>query len=81
MQEEEIINRIIDFNPSEVVFSITCRSILSAIVHRMGIQALALSPEDLQLACEEVRAVLDHNLDERECLELALDNWEVIRNI
>lgn len=63
MSDEEILSRIAQIaeNPSEVVFAITCRTILSAIVQRMGINALALSPEDLRLAVE-VNPHIDRNI-------------------
>jgi hypothetical protein len=62
MSNEEILSRLsqLIIDPSDVVFSITSRTILSAIVQRMGIQALALSSEDLQLAKEEVREAINH---------------------
>lgn len=83
MSHEEIVSRLmlLTIDHPEVVFSITCRTIISAIVQRMGIQALGLTPEDLQLACEAVRAVLEHNLDEREYISEALDTWEITRHL
>lgn len=83
MSNEEILSRLsqLTIDPSGVVYAITCRSILSAIVQRMGIQALVLSPEDLQLAMEEVKEAISHNLDERDYIEMGLDSWEVVRNL
>jgi len=83
MSNEEIISRLTQLtsNPSEVVFSITYRTILTAIAQRMGIQALALSPEDLQLAMDEVKAALEHNLDYRDYVNEGLDAWEIVRNL
>ena len=47
----------------------------------MGIQALALTAEDLQLAREEVQAVLEHHLDERDYIDMGLDAWMIVRGL
>jgi len=83
MSSEEIISRLTQLttDPSEVVFAITYRTILTAIVQRMGIQALSLTPEDLQLAIDEVRAALEHHLNEKEVIEIGLDTFEIVRHL
>jgi len=43
----------------------------------MGEEALELSTEDLELARDEVKAVLEHHLDEREYIDIGLDAWEI----
>ena len=68
-------------NPSEIVFSITMQSVLSALDNRLGKEALSLSPEDLELAREEVKATIEHHLDERDYIDMGLDAWEIIRNL
>ena len=47
----------------------------------MGEKALTLSVNDLNLACEEVRIAISHNLDGREYIDMGLDAWEIIRNL
>lgn len=83
MSNEEILSRLsqLTSSPSEIVYAITSRSILTVIVQRMGEDALALSPEDLHLAVEEVKDAISHNLDERDYIDMGLDAWEVIRNL
>ena len=73
---EEIPDAI---NPSEVIYSITMQSVLSALHHRHGIETLTV--EEIILAKEEVREAINHNLDEREYIDLGLDAWEITRNL
>ncbi len=85
MQHEEIVSRLskrmVATTPSEVVYSITLESILSAIVRRMGENALTLSTYELNQACEEVKDAINHNLDERDYIDMGLDAWEVVRKL
>ncbi|MFH1218148.1 MAG: hypothetical protein V1706_16765 [Pseudomonadota bacterium] len=80
MQHEEIVTQL-PVNPSEIIYAITMERILSAIVNRLGEDALNLSVEDLHLAREEVLAAIEHNLDERDYIDMGLDAWEIIRNL
>jgi len=68
-------------NPSEIVFSITMQSVLSALEHRMGQESLKLTAEDLHLARDEVKAAIEHHLDERDYIDMGLDAWEIIRHL
>ena len=76
MQRSKIICRFTT-DPSEVIYAVTMRDILDVIVMRMGEDALTLSAEDLLLAREEVKAVLEHDLDIREYIDMGLDVWEI----
>lgn len=67
-------------DPSEAVFTITMRDLVAAIVRRIGINALLLTPSDLLLARDEVQAAFGHHLDEREFIDIGLDAWEIIRS-
>jgi hypothetical protein len=60
-------------NPSEVIYSITMETVLSAIVNRLGDEALTLSVDDLHLARDEVRAAIEHNLEERDYIDMGLE--------
>ncbi len=42
-------------NPSEVIYSITMETVLSAIAQRLGDEALLLSVDDLHCARNEVQ--------------------------
>ena len=80
MEHQDIIAHLCQKYPPEVVHSITTEKIISAIVRRMGEEALELSAEDLKLAREEVKAAIDHHLDERDYIDIGLDSWDIIRN-
>ena len=80
MTHQDIIAHLCLKYPPEVIHEITTKNIISAIVRRMGEEALELSPEDLELARDEVRAALEHHLDEREYIDIGLDSWELVRN-
>lgn len=83
MAPEEIVNRLSRklLDPSEVVYAVTMRDLLTAIAGRLGEDALQLTPDDLLLARDEVRATFGHYLDERELFGLALDQWELVRQL
>ena len=81
MTHQDIIKHLCLKYPPEVIHSITTENIISAIVRRMGEEALDLSPEDLELARDEVRATLEHHLDEREYIDIGLDSWEIVRGL
>lgn len=66
----------------EIVFAITMADIQAALAKRLGEEeALSLSVGDLHLARDEVRAVIDHNLDVRDYIDMGLDAWEITRNL
>jgi hypothetical protein len=75
------LSSLIDNSVSDVLHPITMQQVLSAIAHRMGENALALSHADLELAREEVTAVLEHSLDYRPYVEEGLDVWEITRTM
>ncbi|MEI6494828.1 MAG: hypothetical protein WCO03_02080, partial [bacterium] len=58
-----LLNRM-ENNP-EPIYSITMQDVISSIANRLGEEALSLSEEDLQLAREEVKEAIAHNLDTR----------------
>ena len=81
MTHQDIIAHLCLKYPPEVIHEITTENIISAIVRRMGEEALELSAEDLELARDEVRAAIEHHLDEREYIDIGLDSWDIIRNL
>ncbi len=68
-------------DPTEIIYTITMRDLVSAIVRRIGVDALALTDSDLQLARDEVQAAIGHHLDEREFIDIGLDAWEMVRKV
>ena len=81
MTHQDIIAHLCLKYPPEVIHEITTENIISAIVRRMGEDALELSPEDLELARDEVKAALEHHLDESEYIDIGLDAFFIIRNL
>ena len=81
MTHQDIIVHLCQKYPPQVVHSITTDTIIREIVRRMGEDALELSAEDLELAREEVKAAIEHHLDERDFIEIGLDAWEIVRNL
>jgi hypothetical protein len=82
MNHAEIVTHLSNItDPSKVIYAITMQDILTAIVRRMGEDSLTLFVEDLQLAREEVKEAIKHNLDIREYIDMGLDSWEIVRNL
>ena len=69
-----------DIDLSEVLYEIKFESVLNAI-RRRGHKATELSAEDLELARDEVKAAIEHHLDERDFIEIGLDAWEIVRSL
>ena len=78
MNHKEIVSHLSQIYPSEVIYSLSMDSVISAIAQRLGDEALTLSPDDLRLAREEVQIAIDHNLDIREYIDMGLDAWEIV---
>jgi len=81
MTNQDIIRHLCQKYPPEIIHEITTENIIAAIVQRLGEEALELSQEDLALARDEVRAAIEHHLDEREYIEIGLDAWEIVRDL
>ena len=81
MNHNEIVSQLSQTFPSEVIYSLTMETVISAIVQRLGEEALNLTLVDLRLAREEVQIAIEHNLDERDFIDMGLDAWEVIRKL
>ena len=68
-------------DPSEVIYAVTMQDILSAIERRLGEEAHTLTEDDIRLACAEVQAVIDHDLDIRDYIEEGLEAWSIVRTL
>ena len=79
MTHQEIITHLTQISPRAAIHSFTPESVLRAIVQRLGADAFNLTPEDIELAMEEVRAAIEHHLDERDYIDMGLDAWEISR--
>lgn len=65
-----------------IVFAIEMKDIRSALSKRLGEEeALKLTEDEINLARDEVRAAIDHNLDVRDYIDMGLDAWEIVRNL
>jgi hypothetical protein len=80
MHHQELA-RHLSVNPTEIVYAVTMETVLSAIVKRMGEDALSLTVEEIELAKDEIKAAIDHNLDIRDFLEEGLDAREITRTL
>lgn len=87
MPLEEIVTELslrlfrVAASPTEIVYAVSMQDLLSAIVKRMGKDALSLNASDLLAARDEVRAAIAHNLDEREYIQMGLDAWDITRTL
>jgi hypothetical protein len=81
MNHQDIIRHLCQLQPHRVVHEITTENIISEIVRRIGEEALELSAKDLELARDEVKAAIEHHLDERDFVAIGLDAWELTRNL
>ena len=81
MEHEKIVSRLSLICPSEILYELSMRSVLSHIANRLGEEALDLSPEDLALAIQEIRAAIDHQFNPREYIDMGLDAWLIVRNL
>ena len=80
MQHQELA-RHLSVNPTEIVYAVTMETVLSAIVKRMGKEALSLTVEEIELARDEIKTAIDHNLDIRDFIDEGLDAWLITRNL
>jgi hypothetical protein len=82
MTNAEIVTRLSSLtDASVIIYAVTIQDVLTAIARRMGEDALTLSVEDLQLAREEVKEAINHNLDIREYIDMGLDALEITRKL
>ena len=81
MTHHEIVTQLSLICPSEILYELSMRSVLSQIAYRLGEKALDLSAEDLELAIQEIRAAIDHQFDPREYIDMGLDAWMITRNL
>ena len=82
MQHHESVTQLANItDPSEVLYAVTMQDVLAAIAKRIGGEALTLSVEELELAREEVKEAINHNLDIREYIDMGLDAWEIVRHL
>ncbi len=64
---------------TDPIFVVTMQDILSALSNRIDLSTI--SPEDLELAYQEVKAVFEDQFDPRPYIETALEIWEITRNL
>ena len=78
----DIVRKVsLKYPTSEPIYEISNESLISLIVSRLGEEALNLTTEDIQLAIAEARCALEHFLNEKEYLEIAVDSWMILRNL
>ena len=83
MKHHEIITQLnLIWHLEESIWELSLSSVYSEIVRRMGHDALKLTATELELAVHEVRAVFEDDIDrEKDLISIALDSWEIVRNL
>lgn len=85
MSHEEIVTKLslklvnISASPTEIVHALSLQSVLIELAHRLGPQALKLTPAELFQARDAVRVAIRDNLNTQEVITLGLDNWSAAR--
>lgn len=85
MSHEEIVTKLslklvnIAASPSELIFAMSMQSVLIELSHRLGPQALKLTPAELFQARDAVRATIRDNLNIQEVIAVGLDKWSAAR--
>jgi hypothetical protein len=64
---------------NNLIFAVTTADVLKALSHRTDVSAL--SPEEIESACQEVKAILEIELDIRPYIDMGLDVWEISRKL
>jgi hypothetical protein len=63
---------------NNLLFSVTTPDVLTALSRR---SISNLSPEEIESACQEVKAILETELDIRPYIDMGLDVWEIMRKL
>ena len=82
MTHQEIITRMnLIWHSEKSIWELSLSSVYSEIVRRMGHDALNLTASELELAAHEVRAVFEDDDREKDLISIAIDSWEILRNL
>ena len=82
MTHQEIVTRMsLIWHSDESIWELSLSSVYSEIVRRMGPDALNLTATKLELAAQEVRAVFEDDGREKDLISIAIDSWEIVRNL
>ena len=82
MDHQKIITQLsLIWHSEESIWELSLSSVYSEIVNRMGHDALNLTATELELAVQEVRAVFEDDDREKELISVALDIWDISRNL
>jgi hypothetical protein len=61
-----------------LIFAVTTADVLTALSRR---SISNLSSEEVDVACQEVKAILETELDIRPYINMGLDVWEITRKL
>jgi len=82
MTHHEIVTRMsLIWHSDESIWELSLSSVYAEIVRRMGREALKLTATELELAAQEVRAVFEDDDREKDLISIAIDSWEIVRNL
>lgn len=65
----------------EPVYAVTRLDILKVLAANLGSEALSLTDQEIELFREEVQAVFEHYVDERDLYQLALQQFNIVRSL
>ena len=68
-------------DPTEPVFAVSLRDVISAVVRRHGTASLNLGNDALLAACNEVAAACQHHDPARDLIAIGLDTWAITRTL
>ena len=83
MTHQEIVTQLLQIWQSEEnIWALPLSNLYSELVTRMGLEALKLTAEELELAVQEVRAVFEDDHDrEKDLIAIGIDNWQLVRSL
>lgn len=68
-------------DPLEPVYAVTRLDILKVLAAQLGSEALFLTDQEINLFRDEVQAVFEHYVNERELYQLALQQFNITRSL
>lgn len=68
-------------NPLKPVYAVTHLDILKVLAAQLGSEAFFLTDQEINLFRDEVQAVFEHYVNERELYQLALQQFNVTRTL
>lgn len=68
-------------DPHEPIYAVTRLDILKVLASQLGSEALFLTDREINLFREEVQAVFEHYINERELYQIAMEQFQITRSL